>query len=120
MITQIFSSIVNPWTVISYFGSACTDQTGVDCSSTGLPKPGDSSGNVDGTQLQEILTIAFGILAALSVLFIVIAGFRMVTAQGDSQQVSKARSTMVYAVVGLVVALLAEAFVAFLLDRLVA
>jgi hypothetical protein len=120
MIAKLALYIANPWSIITNFAAGgCANETGVACD-TGLPKPGDSSGNVDGTQLQEILTIAFAILAALSVLFIVIAGFRMVTAQGDPQQVSKARATMIYALVGLVVALLAEAFVAFLLDRLVA
>lgn len=116
---QAASFLANPLGLVSHFGATCAGETGVACD-TGLPKPGDTNGNVSGTQLQEILAIAFAILAALSVLFIVLGGFRMVTAQGDSQQVSKARSTIIYAVVGLVVALLAEAFVAFVLDRLAA
>jgi len=74
--------------------------------------------NAGGNQVNDILRIAFAILAALAVLFIVIAGFRMVTSQGNPQEVSKAKSTIVYALVGLVVALLAEAIVAFILDKL--
>jgi hypothetical protein len=117
MSPYIYLLLAHPGSILSYFGNVCTSETGVDCSSTGLPHPG--GGDVGGSQLQSILSIVFAILAALSVLFIVLAAFRMVTAQGDSQQVSKARSTIIYALAGLIVAMLAEAFVAFVLDRLV-
>lgn len=101
--------------LLSNFGVTCSSETGVNCDA-GLPKPG--GGDVGTNQLTSILGFVFAILGALSVLFIVLGAFRMVTAQGDSQQVSKARSTIIYALVGLVVALLAEAFVAFVLDKL--
>jgi type IV secretory pathway VirB2 component (pilin) len=80
---------------------------------TGLP-------NVDAShaQLQQILQIVFGILAALAVLMIVIAGLRFITAQGNPQENAKARNTIVYAVVGLLVALIAEIFVSFILGKL--
>jgi hypothetical protein len=83
----------------------------VDCE-TGLPKVGAS-----GTQLTQILTIVFGSLAALSVLMIVIAGLRFITAQGDSGEIAKARKTIIYAVAGLVVALSAQVIVSFVLGK---
>ena len=79
----------------------------------GLPTVGAGS-----SQLQDILKIVFAILAALAVLFIVMGALRMVTSQGNPQEASKARSTIIYALVGLLVALLAEAIVAFVLGRL--
>ena len=94
-----------------YFGGVCTNQ-GHDAG-CGLPTV-----NAGSNQLQAILSIAFATLAAVAVLFIVIAGLRMITAQGNPQEVSKAKSTIVYALAGLLVALLAEAFVAFVLGRL--
>jgi hypothetical protein len=116
MIAQISLFLLNPWSAITYFGATdCSGLTGNDCS-TGLPKPG--GGDVGGNQLQDILKIAFAILAALSVLFIVMAGLRFITAQGNPQEVSKAKSTIVYALIGLLVALLAEALVAFVLGKL--
>jgi hypothetical protein len=69
-------------------------------------------------QLQQILQIVFAILAALAVLMIVIAGFRFITAQGNSGETAKARNTIVYALVGLLVALIAETFVSFILGHL--
>jgi ABC-type polysaccharide transport system permease subunit len=49
---------------------------------------------------------------------IVIAGLRFITAQGNPQENAKARNTIVYAVVGLLVALIAEIFVSFILGKL--
>ena len=96
------------------FGDAfCNDSgEGAGCQ-TGLPQAHANSG-----QLQNILQIVFAVLAALAVLFIVVAGLRFITAQGNPQEVSKARSTIIYALIGLLVALLAEALVAFTLGKL--
>ena len=118
MITMIQAFLINPWSAISHFGAAptCGTETGVVCE-TDLPKPGGAAG-VGSNQVQDILKIAFAILAALAVLFIVIGALRMVTSQGNPQEASKARSTIIFALVGLLVALLAEAIVAFVLGSL--
>jgi type IV secretory pathway VirB2 component (pilin) len=94
---------------------------------TGLANCGDGSGDCEtnlpkvtatSTQLHQILQIVFGALAALSVLMIVIAGLRLVTAQGDTNEIAKARKTIIYSIVGLVIALSAEAFVALVLGKI--
>lgn len=96
--------------IVNNVGSICNDYDRNGC---GLPTT-----NAGTNQIQDVLRIAFAVLGALSVLFIVIAGLRMITAQGNPQEVSKAKGTIVYALVGLLVALLAEAFVAFVLGKL--
>ncbi len=90
--------------------TACGDGTTI-CD-TGLPKV-----NASSTQLHDFLGIAFGALAALAVLMIVIAGLRLITAQGDPNEIAKARKTIIYAVAGLAIALSAEAIVAFVLGK---
>lgn len=97
-----------------YFGGTFCDTSGEGAGcETGLPK---ASANSD--QLQNVLEIVFATLGALSVLFIVIAGLRFITAQGNPQETSKAKNTIIYALVGLLVALIAEAIVAFTLGEL--
>jgi len=94
-------------------GTSATVQNGCDTDcSTGLPVVDASSAN-----LQHILQIFFGIIAVVAVLFIVIAALKFVTASGDPQEVAKARNTIIYALVGLIIAISAEVFVAFLLNR---
>lgn len=58
------------------------------------------------------------ILGAISVVIIIIAGIMYTVSGGDAAAVTKAKNTIMYAVVGLVVALLAYAIVNFVLDRL--
>jgi Type IV secretion system pilin len=89
---------------------SCGDSQSCD---TGLPNVGAT-----GDNLQGALQIVFGIIGALAVLMIVIAGLRFVLAQGNSQETARARNTMIYAVLGLVISLAAEAFVALVLGKL--
>lgn len=80
--------------------------------STGLPRV-----KAGTTELQSILSIVFGTIAAIAVLIIVIAGFKFATSSGKPENAARARETIIYAVVGLVISLSAEAIVAFVLTK---
>jgi hypothetical protein len=62
-------------------------------------------------------TIIF-IAGSISVLMIVIGGLRYILSNGDPQGISNAKNTIIYAVVGLVIALSAEAILLLVLQRL--
>jgi hypothetical protein len=74
----------------------------------GLPTP-----NADTPELQAILTIVFGIIGGLAFLIIVISGFRYILSSGDPGNMGKAKDGIIYALIGLLVALTAEAIIAF-------
>ena len=93
-----------------YFAFKTTDPTVYE---TGLPKVGAGSG-----QIQDILQIALAVVGALAVLMIVIAGMRYITAQGNAQESAKAKSTIIYALVGLLIVMVAEAIVTLVLGKL--
>ena len=78
-----------------------------------LPTP-----SADSTALGTILGIVFGIIGALALLMIVVSGFRYVLSAGDPQKIAQARNSIIYALVGVVVAITAEAIVHFLVDGL--
>jgi hypothetical protein len=73
---------------------------------TGLPVV-----TADNGTFTSVLSIVFGIIGALAVLMIVIAGLRFVAGQGTPQENAKARNTIIYATAGLLIALAAEAIV---------
>ena len=54
----------------------------------------------------------------IAVAMIVMGGISFATSQGDTAKVAKARNTILYGVVGLVVALLAFAIVNFVLNSI--
>jgi hypothetical protein len=78
----------------------------------------NAAGN-DGTSLesriQTIVNILLFILGAIAVIMIIIGGIRYTTSNGDASAITSAKNTILYAVVGLVVAILAYAIVNFIL-----
>ena len=75
-------------------------------------------GDLSTNNVQHALSIAFGIGGGLALLIIVIAGLRFITSQGDPQAVTRARNTIIYALVGLVVCAIGYSFVTFVLGKL--
>lgn len=68
-------------------------------------------------QIKTIISVVLGIVGALSLLFVTIGGFRYVLSQGDPQATSKAKDTILYALIGLLVTALAQAIVTFVIGR---
>ena len=68
--------------------------------------------------LQHVLEIVFVIIGALAVLMITISGFRYIVSAGDPQRVAKAKDGIIYALVGLIIAIFAESIVVFVVKRL--
>lgn len=68
--------------------------------------------------IKQIVNILLFVIGAAAVIVIVIGGLRYVLSGGDSTQVSSAKNTILYAVIGLVVAILAYAIVNFVVDNL--
>ncbi len=62
----------------------------------------------------NILSIVVGVAA---VFMIILGGFRYVTSHGDSNAISGAKNTILYAIIGLVIAALAQALVRFVLRK---
>ena len=65
--------------------------------------------------LNIIINVVVGVVGFVAVAMIVMGGISFATSQGDTSKVAKARNTILYGVVGLVVALLAFAIVNFVL-----
>lgn len=82
---------------------------------------GSDAGN-EGTQVAVVIKNVIGILSFLvglvAVLMIVIAGFRFVTSNGDAATAKSARETIVYAVIGIIITVMAYAIVNFIIDNL--
>ena len=63
----------------------------------------------------EILSIVVGITA---VIMIIVAGLSFMTANGDAQAMARARSSIIYALVGIVIVGVSQSIVAFVLNKL--
>ena len=81
------------------------------------------SGDLPRTKANEaaivdIKNIVLGIVGALALLMIVVSGLRYITASGDPQQASKAKDGLIFALIGLLLVIIADAIVSFVVNRL--
>jgi hypothetical protein len=63
------------------------------------------------TLVSNIILILTSFAFAISIIFIIIAGLKIVTASGDEKKMASATGTLTYAIIGLVVTILAFAIV---------
>ena len=77
------------------------DIGGVDATDTGAVR----------TAILDILGTVLSFLALIAVIVIVIAGIRLILSQGEETEKDKAKKTIFYAIIGLVVIFLAQAIV---------
>ncbi len=69
------------------------------------------------TILKLVINVFSLIVGVVSVIMIIIGGLKYITSGGDSGNVSGAKNTIMYAVIGLVVVALAQVIVRFVLSK---
>lgn len=74
----------------------------------------------EGGVFTTVVNIALFIIGALAVLMLIVGGIRYTISGGDTAAVTAAKNTILYAIIGLIVAILAYAIVNFVLVNLVA
>lgn len=84
------------------------------CNSRGGSDPITGSNGV----LSKATTVVAFVAGAAAVIFIVFAGIKYITAQGDPSQISSAKQSLIYAAVGLVVVVLARQIITFVLSKI--
>lgn len=99
------------------FQGACQGgaQGSTVCSGRNLSNDPIAGPNGIINQVTIILSIIAGIV---SVIFLIWGGIKYITANGDSSSIATAKSTIIYALVGIVVAALARPLINFVLSRI--
>ena len=104
-------------TSLYFVPTASATVSGVDngaAAARGSGQPLDLFG-VGGT-FSTITNVLLFIIGAIAVIMIVIGGMRYVLSGGDSTQITAAKNTILYAIIGIVVAILAYAAVNFVIS----
>ncbi len=73
--------------------------------------------NTFSALISRVINIFSIVVGAISVIMIIIGGFRYIVSAGDSNGVSGAKNTILYALVGLVIVLFAQIIVRFVLTN---
>jgi type IV secretory pathway VirB2 component (pilin) len=79
----------------------------------------DAKGGTSGLNglLQKVVNIISGIVGVIAVIMIIWGGFKYITSGGDSNNVSGAKNTIIYAIIGLVIVALAQLIVHFVISQ---
>ena len=64
----------------------------------------------------SITNVLLFVIGAVAVIMIIIGGLRYVTSGGNSASISAAKNTILYAIIGIIVALLAYAIIHFVIN----
>ena len=80
---------------------------------SGLPQT-----QANQSEIETIVRVVLNLAGAIALLVIVISGLRYVLAGGDAGKTKKAKEGIVYAFVGLAIAIVAQGIVAFVVNRL--
>ena len=67
--------------------------------------------------VRNIVNLLSAIIGVVSVIVIVVAGFKYVTSAGDASKIASAKNTLIYAIVGLIIVAMSQAIVRFVLQR---
>ena len=103
----------NRYTVYGKSTTACAQLGAISANPDGWCNNTDLTATVQGI----INTVIF-IVGMLAVVMIIIGGINYALSQGDPGKVKKAKDTILYGIIGLVVALLAFAIVQFVLSAI--
>ena len=63
--------------------------------------------------LERVTNYLFALLIVVAAIFLIAAAFQFITAQGDPEKVKKARDYVLYALIGVVVGVLAKGLITF-------
>ena len=77
----------------------------------------DDAGSTVNNIISTVINIFSIIVGVIAVIMIIIGGIKYITSGGDSNNISSAKTTIIYAIIGLVVVALAQIIVRFVLGR---
>lgn len=73
---------------------------------------------LDDAQMSGLLTLVFGVAAAVAIIFIILGGIKYSISQGNASDLQKAKDMIVYALVGLVIVMFGFTIVQFVTANL--
>jgi hypothetical protein len=112
--------------LLSSPASAQLDCEGIQgCLDGGAQETEEAGGSADDAEervadiVRTVINIFSYVVGIISVIMIIIGGLKYITSGGDSGNVTGAKNTILYAVIGLVVVALAQLIVRFVLKQVV-
>lgn len=115
IIVSIFITVATTLSLASGQVLAMTAQEGADAArAEGMPA---ELVGADGV-FTKFTSIALYVIGAISVIMLLWGGLRYIMSGGDSKKVTDAKNTVLYAIIGLIIAVLSYAIIHFVLTAI--
>ncbi len=73
-------------------------------------------------ELEKLITnlaeIALALISTIAVIFLILGGFQYITSAGNPDNVGKAKNTILYAIIGLILAIMSYSIISFITSKL--
>lgn len=117
-LTKIYAPVLA--SLISVLNISSVSAAGDVCSSSASSEVKEAAGCSGGSDdlpdiIVSILNVIIGVAGFISVIWIIIGGVNYMTSSGDPNKTKKARDTILYACIGLVICVLSFAIVNFVI-----
>lgn len=90
------------------------------CNGIGLTSTGGGCGD-SGAALNNAIKVAINLLSffvgVAAIVMVIVAGLKFITAGGDTNKITSARNSIIYAIVGLVITAMSQVIVHFVLTN---
>ncbi len=104
----------------SLFGDPCANNPDATACQDSRQSQSSSDNSIYGPNgvISTVVNILTLVIGAAAVVMIIVAGIQYMLSNGDATKISNAKNTIIYAVIGLVVAVIARTLVVFIIQRL--
>lgn len=94
-------------------------QDGIDATCPGGVCPDTNPEDSVNALVAQIINILSWAVGVISVIMIMVGGFKYVTSNGDNSKVTSGKNTIIYALIGLAIVALSQIIVQFVLDLVI-
>lgn len=99
--------------IFSLFGIALAQEETIP-----LPQPKGAASTSLPDVITQIVNLALYIVGGVAVLFLIIGGFQFIVAAGNPAGVQKAKTTVLYVIIGLAIVILSNSAIRFIIQKL--
>lgn len=120
-VVAMLSMVAMPAATVAYAAPAPVFADSVSDACKGIQLTGGgcqpAAGQKVNKTLATVVNLLSSIVGVIAVIMIIVSGFKYITAAGDANKVASAKSTLIYAIIGLVVVAMAQVIVRFVINK---
>jgi lysylphosphatidylglycerol synthetase-like protein (DUF2156 family) len=117
LIVAVFAGLVGAMALVPSSAFAVTNTEAV-CDAIGSGAACDKASGTDVNKvIRTVINVFSTVIGVVAVIMIMVAGFKYVTSSGDSSKTASAKNTLIYALIGLLIVVLAQTIVKTVLSK---